>query len=210
MVISVNLGVVIAGLPNSLPYTGQSNLTALYTHSRASKTKSLRICVASSAMTSSNGAELQSVGNFPTPVYWALLALLCFQHEELVGPGFGTPNFALAARELPYVRVAIGQRERLEFLGLGIEAQDRVRTPVADPHCIGLVDIDGIGLRPVARQVPACPSLGFAVVTEEITAVPAGDPQPAAAVAPDAPGALTRYGRFQDRGGAGLEIDLTE
>lgn len=34
--------------------------------------------------------------------------LLRLQHEELVGPGFGAPNFALAARELPYVRVAIG------------------------------------------------------------------------------------------------------
>ena len=54
-------------------------------------------------------------------------ALLRLQHEELVGPGFGTPNFALAARELPYVRVAIGQREGLEFLRIGIEAQDRIR-----------------------------------------------------------------------------------
>ena len=44
----------------------------------------------------------------PTPVASALRALLCFQHEELVSPGFGAPDFALAARELPYVRVAIG------------------------------------------------------------------------------------------------------
>jgi hypothetical protein len=62
MVISVNLGVVIAGLPNSLPYTGQSNLTALYTHSGASKTKSLRICVCSVSHDPSKGAELERVG----------------------------------------------------------------------------------------------------------------------------------------------------
>src|SRR6202040_437183 len=83
--------------------------------------------------------------------------LLCLQHEELVGAGFSTPDFALAACELPHAGVAVGQREGFEFLGLGIEAQDRVRAPVADPHHIGLVDIDGIGLRPAARQAPARP-----------------------------------------------------
>src|SRR5437879_2310676 len=35
----------------------------------------------------------------------------------------------LAACELPHAGVAVGQREGLEFLGLGIEAQDRVRAP---------------------------------------------------------------------------------
>src|ERR1700730_14945175 len=98
----------------------------------------------------------------------------------------------------------------LEFLGLRIEAQNRIRPPVADPHCIGLVDIDGVGLRPVARQVPTCPGPRLAVVAEEIAAFPAGDPERAATVAPDPPRALTRHGRLQDRGGAGLKIDLAE
>src|SRR5690242_9964194 len=58
--------------------------------------------------------------------------------------------------------------------------------------------------------MPAHPSVGLAVIAEEISAVPTGNPQSAAAVAPDAPCALPWHGRFQDRGGAGLEIDPTE
>jgi hypothetical protein len=49
------------------------------------------------------------------------------------------------------------------------------------------IDIDGVGLRPVAWQVPTSPSIGLAVVAEQISAVPSGDPQPSATVAPDAP-----------------------
>src|SRR5713101_8186557 len=139
-----------------------------------------------------------------------LRPLLCLEQEELVGAGFSTPDFALAACELPHAGVAVGQREGLEFLGPGIEAQDRVRAPVADPHHIGLVDIDGVGLRPIARQVPARPSLGLAVVAEEVAAAPAGDPEGAVAVAPDTSGALARHGRLQNRDTAGLEIDLAE
>src|SRR6266446_9120857 len=114
-----------------------------------------------------------------------LRPLLCLQDEELVGAGFSTPDFALSACELPHAGVTVGQGEGLEFLGLGIEAQDRVRAPVADPHDIGLVDIDGVGLRPVARQAPARPGLGFAVVSEQVATVPAGDPEGVVAVAPD-------------------------
>src|SRR5437016_4870142 len=103
--------------------------------------------------------ELETAERVPGP---GLSPLLCLQHEELVSAGFSTPDFALAACELPHAGVAVGQREGFEFLGLGIEAQDRVRPPVADPHRIGLVDIDGVGLRPVARQAPARPGLGLA------------------------------------------------
>src|SRR4029077_11213845 len=87
-----------------------------------------------------------------------------------------------------------------------VKPQYRIRAPVADPPCIGLIDIDGIGLRPVAGQVPASPALGLAIVAEEIAAVPAGNPERAAAIAPDAPGALARHGRLQDRDGVGLGI----
>src|SRR5262249_18758837 len=71
-------------------------------------------------------------------------------------------------------------------------------------------DIDGVRLRAVARQMPAHPSVCLAVIAKEISAVPTGNPQSAAAVAPDAPCALPRHGRLQDRGGAGLDIDPTE
>lgn len=45
--------------------------------------------------------------------------LLRFQHKELVCAGFGAPDFALAACELPHAGILVGQREGLEFLGLG-------------------------------------------------------------------------------------------
>src|SRR5712671_4481402 len=58
--------------------------------------------------------------------------------------------------------------------------------------------------------MPTTPTTAFAVVAEKISAVPAGDPQPAVAVAPDASCALPRHRRLQDRGDAGLEIEPTE
>src|SRR3984893_6935671 len=58
--------------------------------------------------------------------------------------------------------------------------------------------------------MPASPAFGLAIVAEEIAAVPAGNPERAAAVAPDTPGALTRHWRLQDRDGVGLGIDLAE
>jgi len=33
--------------------------------------------------------------------------LLRLEHEKLVGPGFSAPDFALAARELPYTGVGV-------------------------------------------------------------------------------------------------------
>src|ERR1700756_623427 len=121
------------------------------------------------------------------------------QHEELVGAGFRAPDLALAARELAHARIAVGERIGLEPLAFGVEVQDRIRAPVAEPDGVGLVDIDRIGLRAVARQVPARPALGLAVVAEEVAAVPAGDPERALAVAPDAPRALARHRRLQHR-----------
>jgi len=80
----------------------------------------------------------------------------------------------------------------------------RARSFCADPHGIGIIDLDSVGLRPVARQMPALPTIVLAVVAEEISAVPTGNPQSAAAVAPDSPCALPRHGRVRDRGDAGL------
>ena len=102
------------------------------------------------------------------------VALLRLQHEKLISPGFGAPDFALAACELAHACVVIGYGEGFEFLGLSIKAQNGIRTPVADPYRVVLVNIDGIGLWPVARQVPACPTLGLAVVAKKIVPSDAG------------------------------------
>src|SRR5262245_65485215 len=58
--------------------------------------------------------------------------------------------------------------------------------------------------------MPALPTIVLAIVAEQISTVRTGNPQSAAAVAPDAPCALPRHGRLQDRGGAGLDIDPTK
>src|SRR2546430_9121896 len=80
--------------------------------------------------------------------------LLTPDHDEFIGRGLGAPDLALAPSKLPHAGVAVGERKGLETLGFGIEAQDRVCSPVADPHATGVIDIDGVGLRPVAWQMP--------------------------------------------------------
>jgi len=46
-----------------------------------------------------------------------------------------------------------------EFLRPAVEARP-IRAPVADPHRISLIDIDGLRLGLIARQVPVRPALG--------------------------------------------------
>src|SRR5215813_13145581 len=58
--------------------------------------------------------------------------------------------------------------------------------------------------------MPALPRPRLAVVAEEVTAVPAADPDCALAVAPSAPGARVLHWRLQHLGLAGLEIDPAE
>ena len=53
--------------------------------------------------------------------------VLTFDHEQLVGYGFGPPNLAFATSKLPHAGVAVGQRKGFELFGFGIEAQDRIR-----------------------------------------------------------------------------------
>src|SRR5215813_2293476 len=153
------------------------------------------------------GSRIRTVGSVDSK---AGTGLLTFDREELVGRGFGPPNLAFATSKLPHAGVAVGQRKGFEPLGLGIKPQDRICSPVAHPHGIGVIDVDSVGLRPVARQMPALPTIVLAIVAEQISTVPTGNPQSAAAIAPDAPCALPRHGRLQDRGGAGLDIDPTE
>ena len=88
-----------------------------------------------------------------------LRPLLRPEHEELVGAGFRTANFGLAPGELPHGSRTGPAAERAQFRGPGIEVHTRAGAPVADPHHIGLIDIEGIRLRAVTGQVPACPEL---------------------------------------------------
>src|SRR6516225_3698251 len=116
------------------------------------------------------------------------------------------PNVALATSTLLHTGVAVADRTGCEPLGFGIEAQDRVRSPVVDPHGIGVIDVDRVWLRPVARQMPAPPpTVVRAVVAEQISAVRTGNPQSAAAVAPDAPCSLPRHRRLAASGGAAAD-----
>ena len=47
-----------------------------------------------------------------------------------------------------------------EFLRPAVEARP-IRAPVADPHRISLIDIDGVRLGPIARQVQVRSALGL-------------------------------------------------
>src|SRR5438270_12263709 len=68
--------------------------------------------------------------------------LLTVDHEQLIRRGFGSPDLTLAASKLPHAGIVVGQGKGLEPLGLGIEAQDRVCPPVADPNSVGVVNLD--------------------------------------------------------------------
>ena len=45
------------------------------------------------------------------------------QHEELIGAGLGTPDFALSARELTLAGIMVGQWKGFECLCSGIEVK---------------------------------------------------------------------------------------
>ena len=54
---------------------------------------------------SAGGSRIRTVGPAETKAgNW----LLTFDHEELVGRGFGPPNLAFATSKLPHVGVAVG------------------------------------------------------------------------------------------------------
>src|SRR5262249_24291646 len=83
----------------------------------------------------------------------------------------------------------------------------RVRAPLAEPHFVLVVDVDRVGLRPVARKLPRLLGAGPGVVATHVPRVPLADPDLAAGVGPDAPRPLT-LGRWLDDGGcAGLDVE---
>lgn len=67
--------------------------------------------------------------------------------DQLVGGGLCAPDLAGPAEALANVRGIVGQRERLELFGFGVETQHCVCAEVAHPDAILVVDVDGVRVR---------------------------------------------------------------
>src|SRR5690606_15632432 len=100
--------------------------------------------------------------------------------------------------------------EALETPGLRIEAQHRVGAEVGHPDLVVFVDIDRVGARRVAGQLPGPPLAACRLVAAELARIPFADPQPSAAVRPDPPCALPRRRWLDDRRLAALRIDARD
>src|SRR5437016_13475542 len=77
--------------------------------------------------------------------------------DEPIGAGLRRPHLAGAPEDLPHVRAAAIARKGLELLRLRVEADHRVRPPVGEPDHALVVHIDGVGARPIARELPCLP-----------------------------------------------------
>src|SRR5262249_14706538 len=129
------------------------------------------------------------------------------EDHQSIGAGLGDPDLAGSTVHLPDVRAPLVAREGLEALGLRVEPDDRVRAPLAQPHLVLVVDINRVGLRPVARQLPRLPGAGPGIVATDVPGVPLADPDQAARVRPNTSRALSLGRRLDDRDGAGLDVD---
>src|SRR4029079_7877596 len=102
------------------------------------------------------------------------------------------------------------QRQDREALGPGIEADERVAAEVGQPDDVAIVDVDGVRLRGGAGELPLAPRLARGVVHADLAGVPLADPDAAARVRPDAPGALARRRRLEPRRTAGADVDARD
>ena len=84
----------------------------------------------------------------------------------------------------------------LNFSVDGIEAHDRVGAEIGEPDLVLVVDIDRIGARIVARQLPGLPGAVGGIVHRHVAAVPFADPDPALGIRPHPARALVRRRRF--------------
>src|SRR6185369_9758614 len=91
-------------------------------------------------------------------------ALLRADHHQPVGAGFRAPDFAGPAEQLPHLGVGAVAGKALEAFGLRIEAHDGIGAEIGQPHLVLVIDIDGIGFRPLARQAPAAPGVRRRIV----------------------------------------------
>src|SRR4051812_49402811 len=123
---------------------------------------------------------------------------------------FGAPYLTRTSVELADVGAGLVGREGKEGLALGIETYDGIGGEVGEPDDVGVVDVDGIGAWPLARQLPLLPAAVSRVVHRDVPAVPFADPQPALAVGPHAARALLRRRRLDDAGRPARCVDLGE
>ena len=98
---------------------------------------------------------------------------------ELVGGGFGQPDFAGPAQNLSHVAWSAGQIEDRELLGLRVESDDCVCAEVAQPNRVVLVHIHRIGPGAVSRELPFIPVAGRGIVGGHLSGVPFADPNAA-------------------------------
>src|SRR5690606_4623945 len=98
----------------------------------------------------------------------------------------------------------------LEALAARIEGEHRVAAEVAHPRDVALVDVDRVGARRLAGQLPRAPAPVGGIVHRQVAAVPFADPDAAAAVAPDAARALVLRRRLDDARFAGGAIELRD
>src|SRR5476649_119649 len=130
--------------------------------------------------------------------------------EDAPGARLGAPDFAGTSVQLTDIGARLVGREGEEGLAPGIKAQDRVGGEVGEPDCVGLVDIDGIGARPVAGQLPALPAAILGIVQAHVAAVPFTDPETSPAVGPDAARTLLWRRRLDDARLACRGVNLGE
>src|SRR5690349_6289784 len=131
-------------------------------------------------MTASSGSGRDGAwprGAFPAAgesTLWAASSLMSFSipwrcgpqggvsspdHGDVLGAAFGEPDLAGASQDLAHVGAAARQGEALELLARGIEAEDRVAGPLAGPHLVAVVHVDGIGVRVVGGRLVRAPLL---------------------------------------------------
>src|SRR5690606_13609595 len=124
--------------------------------------------------------------------------------DQPVGTGFRAPRFPCAPEHLAHVGVGPVAREAAKRLVCRLEADDRIGCEIGEPHLVAFIDVNRIGLRPGAWELPALPSFGGRVVHADVAGIPFADPQPAGAVGPYAPRALAGSRRLDHGRGAGL------
>src|SRR3970040_318331 len=67
--------------------------------------------------------------------------------DNLVSAGLGAPDLAWSAEELAHLGGGAGQREGIERLLVGLEADQGVCAEVGEPDNVTFIDVHGVGLR---------------------------------------------------------------
>jgi hypothetical protein len=97
-----------------------------------------------------------------------------------------------------------------EPLGARVEPHDGVRSKVAHPNDVAIVDVDGIRLGVRAQQPPFAPAASRRVEHPELPRVPLADPDPSSGIRPDAARSLTAGRRVENGRSARPGVDATD